>query len=397
MPPLQRAAHWAVGTKFAEKLHDDAALQLGEVTLRGSEADCALQQLGSTFTAASPDPTQLQAHSGARAESLYDLSADVREIDHFVSHSWRDPRVLKFLTLAIYFRGWAATWLALALSLAIGAPLQHVLARRGLLAGVRYDSDWPVNTGGIIHVLWGTLFVLFLCVGVPKSLRGGELFCFVDRLCIHQTDHTLMRKGIAKLGAFLSHSRRMLVCYSSNYVSRLWCMFELAAKCHTHGAESIDLVPIVLGVTLASPCAFCYWGSLLVAFGGASCPCSSGVVPFDQVLASSPIAAGIALVLGVAQGAGLIHSISAWQAAIRQTIEELQRFEVAALGCSQDADRAFVEGCITRWYGSISSFEATVASRIRRSCSHNDSLEVPCRVRLSPATNSRTGTVTVLQ
>ena len=35
----------------------------------------------------------------------------------------------------------------------------------------------------------------------------------------------------------------MVVIYSSSYITRLWCIFELAAKVRTHGASAIDIMP----------------------------------------------------------------------------------------------------------------------------------------------------------
>ena len=57
--------------------------------------------------------------------------------------------------------------------------------------------------------------VVFLAtVFFAHKLPGLSTDCFLDKVCIHQTDPALKRKGIDSLGGFLAHSKRM-VCDAS--------------------------------------------------------------------------------------------------------------------------------------------------------------------------------------
>merc|ERR1719506_1574523 len=51
---------------------------------------------------------------------------------------------------------------------------------------------------------------------------------FLDKTCIHQTDISLKRAGVLKLGAFLTSSSRMLILYSDVYLKKLWTVYEVA-------------------------------------------------------------------------------------------------------------------------------------------------------------------------
>ena len=274
---MQKLVGRAVGADFAEKLAKDS-LALSEGTkLRGTDVDALLQKVGYTFSSTDPDPKLLKPTGKAEnAQSLYDLSQDVEEIDAFVSHSWRDPRLVKFLSLAIHFRGWNAMIWAL-VPAALAFAIQHYLAMTGQLEGIVLDPDSNLKMSGIGHVVWGVSFVYMLFAGAPTPWRRP--YCFLDRLCIHQTDATLKRRGIDSLGGFLAHSKRMVVVYSSSYITRLWCVFELAAKVRTHGVGAIDLMPTAACTAIGTPCVMCMASSAVLplsALAGPARPPSSG-------------------------------------------------------------------------------------------------------------------------
>ena len=48
-----------------------------------------LQSGGYAYSADMPDPKNFSVRGGRRAQSLYDLSDNVKQIDNFVSHSVR--------------------------------------------------------------------------------------------------------------------------------------------------------------------------------------------------------------------------------------------------------------------------------------------------------------------
>ena len=56
----------------------------------------------------------------------------------------------------------------------------------------------------------------------------------------------------------------MLVVYSSQYITRLWCVFELAAKVRVSGVESIDLMPTAVCGAVGAPCVMCWFASTII-------------------------------------------------------------------------------------------------------------------------------------
>lgn len=344
----------AVGSKFAQKLSEDA-LNLGEDTkLRGTEVTTLLQQAGYTFSSEDPNPKFLRPIAQGmfhKADTLYDLSKDVDHIDTFVSHSWRDPRFTKFLSLALHFRAWNAILWSMVPTM-IAFVVQNHLASTGQMAGLMIMASFPqVKMNGLCHLTWGASFLLMLFLGAPTPFR--PVYCFLDRLCIHQTDAALKRRGIDSLGGFLAHSKRMVVIYSSSYITRLWCMFELAAKVRTHGVGAIDLMPTAVCGAVGTPCIGCLAVSAMMGVAAAI-----GFVSLDAVN-SSPFIIGMLPVF-------LLNCIMPFQmagslqAALRTTEEEISSLSVDKLECYMERDRHFVEGCMRRWYGSKENFEKTV-------------------------------------
>ena len=96
----------------------------------------------------------------------------------------------------------------------------------------------------VVPALPGLAFATILLWG--HALPGFSVDCFLDKSCIHQTDLALKKQAIDSLDIFLRFSERMLVLYSPEYLSRLWCTYELATfiKLHPDGPSRIDFVPI---------------------------------------------------------------------------------------------------------------------------------------------------------
>ena len=298
-----------------------------------------------------PPASALRSATGEPAREYHDLSKTVPELDAFISHSWKDTRTAKFFSLALHFRAWDSVMWA-SLLLLVVFPLQHRLAAMGMLGnGIDMDGG-GMRMCGMCHLSWGIAFILMVIFGSPTPWMPR--YCFLDRLCIHQTDPQLKKRGIDSLGGFLARSKRMVVIYSSSYISRLWCTFELAAKVRTHGVESIDLMPTAVCGAVGGPCVLCILASAALATGGLL-----GYETMDSLMMNPPML--IVLVCVIVGNVVIPLRMSAsLQAALEKTEAELDSMQVNKLECFDEKDRSFVEGCIHRWYGSSSAFEQTI-------------------------------------
>ncbi|CAE8620185.1 unnamed protein product [Polarella glacialis] len=156
--------------------------------------------------------------------------------DTFISHTWRTSRRAKYAALLYYTSLFPAVCAGLAAGiLAFALEVNGLLPPFGLIEGYETveipeplpGSLWCLLMGGCtffaILVMWARLLDL------AESTRGAKkVSYFFDRLCINQNDAELKQVGIDSIGAYLRNSNSMLVLWSPQYFTRLWCCFELA-------------------------------------------------------------------------------------------------------------------------------------------------------------------------
>jgi len=322
--------------------------------LRGVRLSTLMRSYGELFE---PPQTGWQYGGLADADALYALSEEISELQQFISHSWRDSRWLKYLALhwvnnlrpaTICANLAAAVWVS---AEALGAPLPT--------ATLKYENG-IVNVFGLSWLVYSVVFFAALPF-VSKwkaSSQYNDDHCFLDKVCIHQTDPDRKARGIASLGGYLRHSQRMLVFWSPDYFTRLWCNYELACFVSLAGFKRIDFVPLLmplvvlvfgLGITFSQ--ALLWTGTWLQIGGGA----------FFTLLAVSaflPLS-----IMGSFLSRALLH---------RTVLQrQLAEFELANARCyccdashkSPDTgapipcDRLFVEGNVSKWFSELSHEE----------------------------------------
>jgi len=165
----------------------------------------------------------------------------------------------------------------------------------------------------------------------------------------------------------LKESQSLLVLWDVSYVTRLWCVFELAAFLHSKGpkakaAKCLQVCPVFVGpaflaghlgfsvlllVFLISQIPMLPWGGLFLA--GLALPCL--VLLADIVLAHC-------------------RSIEVMQHQVRGfTIEQSKsaccsRGHVDANGGPMLCDRRIILRCISAWFGSKEKFESMVRDQV---------------------------------
>jgi len=169
-----------------------------------------------------------------RLTDLYEWSRPAEEYDYFLSHTWETWGGLKYISLLMHssHRFLLGCWLS-AVVLCWCFCLMDLLPTFGHVNPEALDW-WAEGEGcptgpwiicsGFISVIVGLLLAPYL----PDSCSRSDQ-CFMDAVCIHQADPEKKRQGIDAIAGFLSVSRQLRILWSPSYLSRLWCVFEIAA------------------------------------------------------------------------------------------------------------------------------------------------------------------------
>ncbi|CAE7361027.1 HERC1 [Symbiodinium sp. CCMP2456] len=164
-----------------------------------------------------------------RRSKLNGHSHPVEHFDIFFSHTWLTPGRWKVLSLLLQ-RGCTFMLLAWCFGIALSFLLcmfdiLPLLASWQSLA-ISFHADTAV---GCWLMVFGAIFALGGFLTAPCLSPGWSDICFLDVACIHQTDEAEMQQGINNIGSFLSASSQLHVLWSGPYLTRLWCIFEIAA------------------------------------------------------------------------------------------------------------------------------------------------------------------------
>ncbi|CAE7204435.1 unnamed protein product [Symbiodinium sp. CCMP2592] len=144
----------------------------------------------------------------------YALSRRVQTFDAFISRDWRASHHAKFLCLTIIHNSPAA---------AIASFLASCLLGVFVLCEVM-DDDLALLLTPLCVV---TFYIVLFSWQWIRCLIRRPVMLFLDKFCIVQHIEELKMKGILGLGVFLLQSKNLLVLWSPQYFSRLWCTYEL--------------------------------------------------------------------------------------------------------------------------------------------------------------------------
>ncbi|CAJ1430873.1 unnamed protein product, partial [Effrenium voratum] len=304
-------------------------------------------------------------------EGLWAQSQPVDYIDTFLSHTWSTPGIYKVLSLTIQ-----SGWFFILLSWASVASMFFVLCILDVLPMpfsvhvTVLEFQAPCESG--FWVVFPSLLIAILSVlvwpWVPEVLCLKSNKCFLDVVCIHQTDADLKERGIYGLGGFLKVSRELRVLWTSPYLSRLWCVFELTAyhSANPQGRTNLMPVHIELGVCLgmigsyvASICFVCTYAMPRASFASDSLSSASSL--------STNVRFFLALFVGMLPIVFVIHSLRGMFQKHAQMLKDLEHFDAEQASCISDFDRDFIFTGIKAWFGSTMNFNHYVRTTLRRS------------------------------
>eukprot|EP00435_Cladocopium_sp_Y103_P017076 s1122_g4.t1 len=277
----------------------------------------------------------------------YGRSQEVKEIDYFISHCWQDGRFAKTVALLIHSNLWTAIFVSTVVAFVMSA-----LTRVKLLPAVRPAPEDNAHFPWALCIGMLTFFLVLCTWHQPRALlcklmrrsHAATYTYFLDKFCVHQGNLTLKQQGVRSFAAFVAASKNLLLLWSPQYFTRLWCTLELAAlvKSKSHlGTLPLRIMPLQLAkVSLVS------WVCAFLVFT---------LYQFNKVV-GKPIPE-----LAILAAALLVGGYG-WGAALRQYArdrkamgEQIGSFSVQSAKCSDPRDRTWVERTMLRWFADLES------------------------------------------
>ncbi|CAE7333058.1 HERC1 [Symbiodinium sp. CCMP2592] len=285
-------------------------------------------------------------------------SEQVQSLDVFFSHSWLTPGRWKFLSLLVR-NGWPymlAAW-------AIGTALACV----GVLLGVLpLMYEWEFLEGEVISMsFWANVAGVFSSTGgllLFPYICGKDRRCFLDCACIDQTDQARMQAGIRSIGGFLQAAEELHVLWSEPYLTRLWCVFELAAYQKLNPSGKVTIAPVFVEVIVCLLFVYLHIASW-----------------FFVAIRTSALGRTIWIWIALACFGGslfpLVHALRHICTYKQVLLTNVGNFQFETLACANESDRDTIREAIVRWYGSEEAFSEFVRSSFRKVV--HDSVKTP--------------------
>ncbi|CAE7692838.1 unnamed protein product [Symbiodinium sp. CCMP2592] len=193
-----------------------------------------------------------------------------------------------------------------------------------------------------------SVLTFFLAPYFPDIVDKGQS-CFLDVVSINQVDPEMMRQGIYGLGGFLSASKELRILYSAPYLTRLWCVFELAAFRTANPCGRIRFAPLFVEI-----------GGAFLWLGG-----TAAIVVYFKVMIATGLESLVTLLFATIPVFVVFHMLRKNLSQKRQVFHDLAAFELSAAGCRGAADKEFIYAAIENWYGSLDAFTAYVRGPLR--------------------------------
>ncbi|CAE7610528.1 unnamed protein product [Symbiodinium sp. CCMP2592] len=291
---------------------------------------------------------------------IFASTSCAEHVDVFLSHRWGSARWAKYLALCLYLNMTAAV---------VCSVTTWLLATAALI----FWAHGAGNLGGnllllpIVVYLPVAVFLLVFFFGQDAVHRFRPISMWLDRACIHQTDHEFKRRQIQALPVFVARSSSMLVLWDDEYFQRLWCQLELATFAKHGGAQQVQFLPLELSPWLLSDLLL----NLLVTTGlnllvnlvpqeiFTSSRTFSGILPrrlLESAFGPLVTVAVFIVICGTLLGiAAAIPWTIACRAKLRShglMLEQMACFDCRAAECAVESDRLLVEQQVQHFFRS---------------------------------------------
>jgi len=286
--------------------------------------------------------------------ALHSKVEAMESFDFFLSHTWSTHGKWKVLSLLMQ-TGWP--YALLCGSLAVTATMVLCLFDY-LPLSWSFDGETSEGPGTYPLGCWISCASLVgLLVGLLISpycpcLDGRPGDCFIDMVSIDQSDPQKIEDGIYGIGGFLNVARELQVLWSPPYLSRLWCVFELAAYRKANPTGKITLTPLYVEQIL-----------VMLIFG------LYAVLGFYWVVTALNLSNAVSLLvyfIAMIPAMLPLHRMRrSFAGSKHKMLADLKDFDIKNVKCMDDFDRSFIHSAIIKWYGSREAFTEFVRGPLR--------------------------------
>ncbi|KAF4671789.1 hypothetical protein FOL47_001225 [Perkinsus chesapeaki] len=281
-------------------------------------------------------------YNSEASEKTYELSRQVEKLDLFLSHSWSGSPFWKHMTLVtvLYVKFGYIAMLLTVIPLSVGIYFLPAYKREAVVA---------TEVLGVFAMFLGMWF------GYLVPSRTNKKMVFLDKCCIPQVDEEAKREGLKNMEAYLSRSDTLLILWTPEYFSRLWCVFELASYLRSHGPDSI----LCLSAWFMRSYHMVVWWEVACVI---SLETANAAIPRDPQIklwialvcwSVTEVALCIAICLIV-----ILFCIPAKM----ELKKQVQQFSMRTAYCTLAEDTTMLSSRISEWYGSNESFDECVRS-----------------------------------
>ncbi|CAE7248452.1 unnamed protein product [Symbiodinium sp. CCMP2456] len=265
-------------------------------------------------------------------KSLWERSRKVTKLDIFLSHTWHTRGWRKVLALLVQLGSYnfLAGWF---FGVVLGIVLQATMEIPDFIAPA--PAIW---IGGPIGSFLGLLASPYMPHWAACWGKSREM-CFFDAACINQADPDLMQRGVYGLSGFLAVASELRILWSPPYLSRLWCVFELAAFRKANPAGRIVLKPL-----------FVETGLLIIIVG------IYGLIIVDEWRFGDAGVSAVLVVLTMFPSYIWFHILRRLLNDQHHLVNELRTFDIETVHCRSAEDTEYIYAAIHSWYGSSKAF-----------------------------------------
>ena len=93
-----------------------------------------------------------------------------------------------------------------------------------------FASIWPFDRSWFLFVPYGSIIwlLIYWCWNPLATFRRKSPKVWFDKFSVIQNDYTDNVNTLLRLPLYLKHTKELLCVFDQDYVSRLWCIFELS-------------------------------------------------------------------------------------------------------------------------------------------------------------------------